>query len=388
MPGAESQRPTVKNIAGNPQYGTTTLVTDPRASVLAYTVSHLLHGGRETPPTPADPVEAVAAEWKRVLGVHRVDVSLAAAPVLPPANPLPDFETLVEEDLAYRGVEPGRLRGVKEEDRKISETAAAVKLETLRLDAEYALLSQQSMLEDVWEKLVDNEPDIVAGVLAIAFRDDELAARPVEVSGDCVVLELIAPSLDRAIPKRKPGVNRKGTPTVVRASAGDRRDAYRQYVLGAALLAARETIAVAPGIEFVDVSVLTLESKAEAVAGGTPKGLARFFVTRSGISHANRSLPADEVVLSCAHASRISLARRGGLRPVNLEYDKSDKQAITALLDPDASDQTVRERVGKLTADALSKSGEIGSKQLSRLSEKGTAAIDSARRRLSQSGDE
>jgi hypothetical protein len=225
---------------------------------------------------------------------------------------------------------------------------------------------------------------VVAGVLAIAFRDDELAARPLEVSGDCVVLELIAPSLDRAIPKKKPGASRKGAPSIVRASARDRRDAYRQYVLGAALMSARETVAVAPGIEFVDISVLTLKSKADAVAGGAPKGLARFFVTRSGITHVNRSLPADEAVLSSAHASRISLGRRGGLAPVNLEYDKSDKQAISALLDPDATDRTVRERVGKLTTDALSKSSELGSKQLKRVTENSSAAVKSVRQRMSR----
>ncbi|MBT8241887.1 MAG: hypothetical protein KJN63_11740, partial [Acidimicrobiia bacterium] len=175
-----------------------------------------------------------------------------------------------------------------------------------------------------------------------------------------------------------------GTPSVVRASGKDRRDAYRQYVLGAALLSARETVAVAPGIEFVDVSVLTLESKADAVAGGTPKGLARFFVTRSGISHVNQSLPADEAVMSCAHASRISLGRTGGLRSVRLEYDKSDKQAISALLDPDATDRTVRERVGRLTTDALSKSSELGSKQLKRFTENSSAAVKSIRQQMSR----
>ncbi|NNF54242.1 MAG: hypothetical protein HKN03_07350 [Acidimicrobiales bacterium] len=372
----------MNNIVGKPQYGSTTLVTDPRASVLAYTVSQMLQ--RRQTPSATSPMESVAEAWERVLGIHRADFSLVAAPLVPPPGPLPEFDELVEEDLARRGVATGRLRGIKDKDREISETAAAVKLDTLRVDSEYAQLSQQSMLEGVWERLLDNEPDVVAGVLAIAFRDDEMATRALEVAGDCVVLELIAPSLDRAIPKKKPGVNRKGAASIVRASGIDRRDAYRQFVLGAALLAARESVAVAPGIEFVDVSVLTLESKADAVAGGTPKGLARFFITRSAIAHANRSLPADELVLSCAHASRISLGRRGGLRPVTMEYDKTDKQAITALLDPDGNDRSVRERVGQLTTDALSKSGEIGSKQLKRLTENGSAVVDSVRRRVSR----
>ncbi len=371
----------VNNIVGKPQYGATTLVTDPRASVLAYTVSQMLQRGR-TPSPATDPIETVAEAWERVLGIHRADFSLAAAPMVPPPGPLPEFDELVEEDLAHRGVASGRLRGIKDKDREISETAAAVKLDTLRVDSEYAQLSQQSMLEDVWERLLVNEPDVVAGVLAIAFRDDEMATRALEVSGDCVVLELIAPSLDRSIPKKKPGVNRKGAPSIVRATGMERRDAYRQFVLGAALLAARETVSVAPGIEFVDVSVLTLESKADTVAGGTPKGLARFFITRSGITYANRLLPADEVVLSCAHASRISLGRRGGLRKVTMEYDKSDKHAITALLDPDGNDRSVRERVGKLTTDAFSKSSEIGSRQLKRLTENGSAAVDSVRQRV------
>ncbi len=381
-------KPTVKNIVGKPQYGTTPLASDPASSVLAYTVGQLLDGATSqrgtTAQTSKNPVDAVAYEWERVLSVHRVEVPPATGPVLPPANPLPEFESLVEEDLFQRRVVSGRIRGVKEEDRRISEAAAAMKLDTLRVDAEYALLSQQSMLEDVWQRLLDNEPDVVAGVLALAFRDDELAARPLEVAGDCVVLELIAPSLDRAIPRKRPGTNRKGAPTVVRASGTDRRDAYRQYVLGAGLRTASEAVAVAPGIAFVDVSVLTLESKAAAVSGEVPKGLARFFVTRSGVASANLSLPADEVVLSCAHASQISLARKGGLQPVDLEYEKTDKRAISALLDPGAPAQSVRERLGRLKTETLSKSADMGSKQLKRLTDNGSAVVESVRQRVSR----
>ncbi len=383
-------KPSVKNIVGKPRYGTTQLASDPAVSALAYTVGQLLrsaNGQRGTSQTSKDPVDAVAYEWERVLSVHRVEVPHATTPVLPPASPLPQFETLVEQDLSQRRVVASRIRGVKEEDRKISEAAAAVKLETLRVDAEYELLSQQSMLEDVWERLLDNEPDVVAGVMRFAFRDDELAARPLEVAGDCVVLELIAPSLDRAIPKKKPGTNRKGAPTVVRASGTDRRDAYRQYVLGAGLRTAREAVAVAPGIGFVDVSVLTMESKAAAVAGEVPKGLARFFVTRSGVAGANLSLPADEVVLSCAHASQISLGRKGRLKPVGLEYEKTDKQAISALLDPDGADQRIRERLSRLASEAIAKSSELGTNQLKRVSTRSSGVVETVRQRVSRSED-
>jgi hypothetical protein len=385
-------KPIVKNIAGKPQYGATTLASDPATSVLAYTVGQLLHGvtGRRatTVRTGKDPVEAVADEWERVLSLHRVDFPAFTGPLLPPASPLPDFEELVQEDLLHRRVATSRIRGVKDGDRQISETAAAVKLETLRVDAEYSALSQRSMLEDIWQRLADNEPDVVAGVLAMAFRDDELATRPLEVSGDCVVLELIAPSLDRAIPKKKPGTNRKGSPTVVRASGTDRRDAYRQYVLGAALLAAREVVAVAPGIEFVDVSVLTMESKAAAVAGGTPKGLARFFMTRSSVANANLSLPPDEVVLSCAHASRISLGRQGGLKQVDLEYEKKDKRALSALLDSDASDQRIRVRLVRMTTERFSKSSDIVTVRLKRVTARSSAVVVSVRQRVSRTNDE
>ncbi len=382
-----ASRPVVTNIIGRPQYGTTGLATDPAASILAYTVNQQLRNDIAVTRAGNDPLHVVTAEWHRVLSVHTADFPPVGGPILPPASPLPEFDELVEEDLARRGVASGRLRGVKDEERKISETAASVKLDTMRVDAEYAALSQRSMLEDVWQRLLDNEPDVVAGVLAIAFRGNELAARPLEVAGECVVLELIAPSLDRAIPKKRPGTNRKGAPSVVRASGADRRDAYRQYVLGAGLLSAREVVAVAPGIRFVDVSVLTLESKAQAVAGGSPKGLARFFVTRAGLANANLSLPADEVVLSCAHASRISLGRRGGLRQIGLEYDKQDKKAIAALLDPDAGEQTVRDRAIRLAAETLSKSGEIGANQLKRLGESGAAAVEKLRDRAEPDGE-
>ncbi len=392
VPGADDSKTVASNIVGNPQYGTTTPASDPAASTLAYTVSQLLQGVRGQRAsdfqTGKDPVEAVASEWDRILSVHRVDFPPSTGPVLPPAGPLPEFEELVEEDLMHRRVASSRIRGVKAEDRLISETAAAVKLETLRVDAEYALLSKQSMLEDVWQRLMGNEPTVVAGVLAITFRDDELATRPLEVSGNCVVLEIIAPSLERAIPKKKPGTNRKGAPIVKRASATDRRDAYRQYVLGAALLAAREVVTVAPGIAFVDVSVLTMESKAAAVAGGTPRGLARFFLARSSVANANLSLPADEVVVSSAHASRISLGRKAGLKSVSLEYEKKDKRALSELLDPDASDQTVRERLGQLTASTFSKSSAIATTRVKRAVEHSSALVDSVRQRVSRNSDD
>ncbi|MFW2382159.1 MAG: hypothetical protein ACN4GZ_10400 [Acidimicrobiales bacterium] len=390
MSGAETTEHRVKNIEGKPQYGTSSLASDPATSALTYTVNQLLGGRTSGAPSTSgmELIEVVALEWNRVLTVHRAALSTATAPMLPPAGPLPDFEALVEEDLARRGIQSGRLRGVKVEDREISETAAAVRLDTMRVDAEYARLSQQSMLDDVWERLLSNEPSVVAGVLGIAFRGNELAARALEVTGNCVVLELIAPSLDRAIPSKKPGTNRKGAPSVVRATAADRHDAYRQYVLGAALLAAREVVAVAPSIDFVDVSVLTLESKAAAAAGGAPKGVARFFVTRSSVSNVNVSLPADELVLSCAHASRIALGRRGGLKPIGLEYDKTDKQIITALLDPDRDDPSVVQRIGRATSEAVSKSGEFGSKQLKRVGDTSSAAAQTVRRRVSRKNDD
>lgn len=198
--------------------------------------------------------DRLADELRRLTNVHREEFPPASRPVVP----LVTVDRLAVHRRASREAVAG-LSVFRRSARAQARRAAAVRADEQIAEASGAAraqrLEQQARVDQIWEALVDNDPNVVPAVLAAAFGDNEATAAVVGMAGSEVSLVMLAPD-ESVVPERLPSLTDAGNLSLRKLPKADRSAIYLEVVLGHLLVTLREVFAVAPALTAARVVVL------------------------------------------------------------------------------------------------------------------------------------
>ncbi len=254
------------------------------------------------PPEPVDP-EPIRTELEREAGIPALIEETRGgdtAPVAAAPEPVDRYELMREFRKRTRSgipfwrirdqIEAARRADVEAEDAAAAETerrAEGQRQEQARLDGLWAQLStareavaselpkrvaveaerrekehadEQQAFDDHWRRLSDNDPDTTLAALEQAFADNEAPAAAIDCDGDriTVVMQFVAP--EAIVPERKPARTPTGKRTLKKRTKTEVNDLYLAALGSNVLATVKETFAVAPGAELVQILVVRREA--------------------------------------------------------------------------------------------------------------------------------
>lgn len=195
----------------------------------------------------AQQAEALASALQAILTLHRPAFPEARRPVAAePADPdeREIFERHRKSSLSGIGV---FARQARKQAKAAGEQAAQAELAALREEHRRLRDQQQAELDGLWQRLLDNDPDVVMGTLAEAFEDNDAAAAPIGVEDGEASIAVLVPS-PSALPERCPTTTAAGNLSLKKLTKRELADLYTLMVCGYVLTTAREAFAVAPGL--------------------------------------------------------------------------------------------------------------------------------------------
>lgn len=202
-----------------------------------------------------DQAQHLAAALGAILELHRAEFPSAQRPVAPPPPPVDAAAvTAKHRKLALAGV------GVFNRSRRATAKAAADQAAHVEIEAIAGAdlakhRAYQDELDQLWGRLVGNDPDVVLGTLAEAFEDNQAAAAPIGVAGAEAALVVLVPS-PAAVPERRPTTTPAGNLSLKKLTKRESADFYKLLVCGYVLATVKEAFAVAPGLTHVRVAAL------------------------------------------------------------------------------------------------------------------------------------
>jgi hypothetical protein len=143
--------------------------------------------------------------------------------------------------------------------RKAAKAAAvlATQMECNELEAanraEYVAIQQE--IDQRWQRLITNDPDVVLAVLSYTFQNSGANAAPLGVCDAKAQLALLAPD-PAALPERHPTTTAAGNLSLKKFTKAEIADLYKQLVAGLVLATAKEAFAAAPGITEIRIVAL------------------------------------------------------------------------------------------------------------------------------------
>jgi hypothetical protein len=119
--------------------------------------------------------------------------------------------------------------------------------------------SEQSALDDEWQRLNTNDPSVTLRALEDAFADNEAPAAAIDCDGDraTVVVQFVPP--EAIIPERKPSRTPTGKRTLKKRTKTEINALYLEALGSNVLATVKETFAVAPGTDVVQMLVVRRE---------------------------------------------------------------------------------------------------------------------------------
>lgn len=194
-----------------------------------------------------------------VRALHRKHFAAAERPLAPPPPdpPVQRFRQLRRADARRRTKFfdfTGRRQAFLDADRRAQDDAVSARTQ---LAEQYAV--EQSSLDASWAALLACDHEIVLGVLADAFADNEAAAAALGVANGEVSLLVVVPD-ESEIPERKPTVTQAGNLSLKKLNKTEKADLYKLLVFGHVLATLRETFAVVPSIESARIVAVRLVS--------------------------------------------------------------------------------------------------------------------------------
>lgn len=227
-------------------------------------------GGGEVPPIAADPepidrYELMREHRKRAragIPFWRIRDQIAAA-----SSADTEAEIAAEREAEGRSEEHQREQERLDDlwrqlqaarSRVAEEVVQAVDAERKRRTEEQA--AEQSVLDDEWQRLQANDPPVTLSVLEEAFADNEAPAAAIDCDGDrtTVVMQFVTP--EAIIPERKPARTPTGKRTLKKRTKTEINALYLEALGSNVLATVKETFAVAPGINVVQVLVVRRET--------------------------------------------------------------------------------------------------------------------------------
>jgi hypothetical protein len=192
--------------------------------------------------------------------VHREEFDLAQKPSI--AAPAPVDRRQVKARLQAEAVDGiGAL--------KLSERRAAKRAVVERLDAEVAaeevrraeeVAEKQRAWDEFWERLGAGEAGAVLPMLEEAFEDNEAPAAAVSCSDGRVDVVMRWSPITDVVSEQKAAVTPTGKPTIRKRNKGEREELYLEALCSHALVTAKETFAVCPGVQRVGLAVVRADT--------------------------------------------------------------------------------------------------------------------------------
>lgn len=223
-------------------------------------------GGRSSPHRPstgvssralaqaakAEQAEELAAALQAILELHRPDFAPAHR-LAAPAPPAPDAAAITAKHrkAALVGVGFFNRKG-RAQARAAAERAAQAEIAEVVEQGRRQQARHQLQLDQLWQRLVANDPETVMATLAEAFEDNEAAAAPLGADGSEASLVVMVPSAT-AVPERHPSTTPAGNLTLKKLTKREAADFYKLVVCGYVLVTIKEAFAVAPGLSHVRI---------------------------------------------------------------------------------------------------------------------------------------
>ena len=251
----------------------------------------------------------------RIEHLHRIEFP-ALERAVAPRVPLPRFATLLAtaEKKELRGISPfdrTARQEAKQEARRLAETWA----HDLLTLASHEHHTQQATLDAQWSALVANEPATVSATVSEAYAATGTPARLIDVVDGVGFVQVTGPS-DAEVPLVTPRQTAAGAPTVARLNQTERAQWHRLLVAAHALVAAKQTLAVAPGLSKVCLVVMRPGDPAEPLLAAT--------IGRDRLASADFSQRAGQVL--DVVAENVIVRVRGGtgeLQPIRVAADSA-----------------------------------------------------------------
>jgi hypothetical protein len=143
--------------------------------------------------------------------------------------------------------------------RKAAKAAAllATRMECNELDtarqAQYVAVQQE--IDELWQRLMNNDPDVVLAVLRHALQNSGAHAAPLGVWDAEIQLALLVPDL-ATLPERHPTTTAAGNLSLKKFTKGEMADLYKQLVAGLVLATSKEAFALVPSVTNVRIVAL------------------------------------------------------------------------------------------------------------------------------------
>ena len=202
----------------------------------------------QLPPTAdkAQQAQALASAIKGIRTLHHQDFPLVQRLVVPyPSRP--DHAAILRRRMNDA---LARVSIFRRSTRKAATAAAvlATRMECTELEAanqaQYVAIQQE--IDQLWQRLITNNPDVLLAVLSNTFQNSSVHAAPLGIWDTVAQLALLVPDL-AALPERYPTTTAAGNLSLKKFTKGEMADLYKQLVAGLVLATAKETFSVGPG---------------------------------------------------------------------------------------------------------------------------------------------
>jgi hypothetical protein len=210
---------------------------------------HPSYSAPQLPPAAdkAQRAQALASDIESIRKLHDQDFPRVQRRVLP-YPPRPDPAAILSRRMNDA---LARVSIFCRSTRKAAKAAAmlATQMECNELEAanqaQYVAVQQE--IDQLWQRLIANDSDVVLAVLSHAFQTSGANAAPLGVWDAEAQMALLAPD-PAALPERHPTTTAAGNLSLKKFTKGEIADLYKQLVAGLALVTAKEVFALAPGI--------------------------------------------------------------------------------------------------------------------------------------------
>jgi hypothetical protein len=184
--------------------------------------------------------------------------------------------------------------------------------------------AEQARQDESWERLQRNDPDVTIAALEQAFADNEDPAAPIDCEGNrtTVVMQFLSP--EAIVPERKAARTPTGKPTLKKRTKTEINALYAAALGSNVLATVKETFAVAPGTQIVQMLVIRHETDKHAgvlaaiYVGEFERG--QFEAASEGRDPARALSLADEAILNLK-------GRTEAIAPIDLS-GMADLQAV------------------------------------------------------------
>lgn len=227
-------------------------------------------GGGEVPPVAADPepvdrYELMREHRKRAragIPFWSIRERIAAA-----------RDADAEAEVAAEAETKRRLEEQRDEQERLDDLWSQLQAARSRVAEEVVLAveaekerradertAEQTALDEEWQKLKANHPSVTLSVLEEAFADNEAPAAAVNCDGShtTVVMQFVPP--EAIVPERKPARTPTGKPTLKKRTKTEINALYLEALGSNVLATVKETFAVAPGTDIVQMLVVRRET--------------------------------------------------------------------------------------------------------------------------------